>query len=222
MIKVERGDKPEVLKNNADKWTEEFLEARNLGKVTDTVRYRYRHSNIKQTLRQDAYDKCVYCESKVSHANPGQTDHIAPVSIKPERYVCWDNLAYVCEECNRRKGAYYDETHPLVNPYEEEPSEFIWFYGPAVFHRVNNERGRVTKAKLGLSRLGLYERREEKLGHVFEIIEKYRGAPEGAYKQILKEEIEHMMAPHAEYAAATRSFVAAVLGEEYDNFSVAA
>ena len=121
MIRLTKAHKPGVLGNQADAWTREYLELLEAGdEVPDSVRYRYRHPDVKEALRTEASYKCIYCESKISHVFPGETDHLAPVSERPDLYVRWENLGYVCKECNRAKGAYYSEAEPLINPFTDE------------------------------------------------------------------------------------------------------
>ncbi|WP_321395882.1 HNH endonuclease signature motif containing protein [Emcibacter sp.] len=107
MIKLDKLPKPQVLEDNEENWTDEYLK---LKAGDDTVpkaaRFRYRHPDIKETLRQETFEKCVYCESKISHVFPGETDHIIPVTKAEDKIVSWDNLAYVCKECNREKSDY--------------------------------------------------------------------------------------------------------------------
>ena len=107
MIKLTKGDKPEVLVKNGQSWKAEYVTAVENGNLKDSQRYRYRHSSIKEAIRAETHEKCAYCESKISHIHPGETDHISPVFHRSDLCVEWDNLTLVCSECNRRKSDYY-------------------------------------------------------------------------------------------------------------------
>ena len=133
MIRLEKGPEPHVLSQNGTQWTEDYCTGLEDGSLTDTQKFRYRHPEIKQTIRAETYDKCAYCESKISHVHPGETDHIFPVSRRPDLFVSWNNLTFVCTECNRQKLDYYSEAEPLVNPYIDQPSDHLIFFGPMVF-----------------------------------------------------------------------------------------
>ena len=164
MIRLTKAPKPRILEDHAEVWTREYLELLEAGDdVPDGIRYRYRHAQIKETLRTESSDKCIYCESKISHVFPGKTDHLAPVSRRPDLYLCWENLGYVCKECNRSKGAYYSGVEPLIDPFWDEPSEHLAFYGPTVFHLPGDMIGLRTIRKLKLCRSALLERRRELL-----------------------------------------------------------
>ena len=128
MIRLTKAPKPKILEDNAEVWTQECLALLQAGgDVPDPIRHRYRHPQIKETLRKEASDKCIYCESKISHVFPGETDHLAPVSQRPDLYLCWENLGYVCKECNRAKGAYYSDLEPLIDPFSDDPGEHLAF-----------------------------------------------------------------------------------------------
>ena len=67
MIHVAKAQKPQVLEDNAEEWTQEYLGLLEAGAdVPDRVRYRYRHSDIKTTLRSESSDKCKRLEALVA------------------------------------------------------------------------------------------------------------------------------------------------------------
>ena len=167
MIRLEKGPKPSILAEHEQKWTEDFLAVLNRGeKASDTVRFRYRHRDIKQAIRDESFDKCIYCESKFSHVSPGQMDHILPVSRRADLAFNWDNLGYVCEECNRSKHDYFDPAEPLINPFTDEPDKHLVFFGPLVLHVPNDSKGLRTRIILKLSRGSLVERKKERIESV--------------------------------------------------------
>src|SRR5215204_673963 len=98
MIKLTKGPAPDILAQNRVKWADEYEAWRTGRDVPAAAQYRYRHPEIKTALRAETFDKCVYCESKISHIHPGETDHIDPLHHRPDRVVDWDNLAYICHE----------------------------------------------------------------------------------------------------------------------------
>ncbi|MCB9234232.1 MAG: hypothetical protein H6581_21425 [Bacteroidia bacterium] len=74
----------------------------------------YGAQEVKEQLKADQFNKCVYCEAIFSHTSPGDVEHFRPkAAVKqgakgrleyPGYYWLaydWDNLFYSCEICNR-------------------------------------------------------------------------------------------------------------------------
>ena len=214
MIKLTKGEKPEVLVKNGQSWKAEYVAGVKTGNLKDSQRYRYRHPSIKGALRAETHEKCAYCESKISHIHPGETDHIFPVFHRPDLCVDWDNLTLVCSECNRRKLDYYNEEEPLVNPYVDEPSDHLIFFGPMVLHW--DAMGFRTRKKIGLSRTQLIERKQERIEQLNTLVQQWRETPNGPTRQFLKEEILKYAADDAEFAGTFRAFIRGEMGWEID------
>jgi len=66
MRKLEKLSIPDVLRDNHDNWLRDYL----ADKTDSTKKNRYRHSEIKSTLKEETGWKCVYCESKIGHNSP--------------------------------------------------------------------------------------------------------------------------------------------------------
>lgn len=208
MIRIEKAEKPKVLEDNAVAWAQEYLGMLEAGvAVPDRVRFRYRHSDIKTTLRSESSDKCIYCESKISHVFPGETDHLAPVSERPDLYVTWENLGYVCKDCNQWKGAYYDEDEPLIDPFSVDPSEHLAFFGPVVFQQPGDLLGFRTIHRLKLCRGALLERRREMLEGLQVMIDQWSNMPEGPTRDLFKSQVVEQADRTHEYSAAAKAFL---------------
>ena len=208
MIKLTKGQKPAVLASNEEHWAREFIEALEAENLTDTTRYRYRHPDIKAALKAETHDKCAYCESKVSHVHPGETDHILPRLKRPDLVVSWANLTFVCSECNRRKLDYYSQDEPLVDPYASEPSEHLNFVGPLVLHR--DDTGFRTTRRIQLSRAELVERKQERIEQVNMLVQKWKETADGATKEFLRQEIVHYAASCSEFSATMAAFLGSI------------
>ena len=205
MIKLTKCDEPKVLVANCQSWKAEYVTGVKTGNLTHTQRYRYRHPDIKKTLRAETHEKCAYCESKISHIHPGEIDHIFPVSRRPDLCVDWDNLTLVCSECNRRKSDYYNEDEPLINPYVDEPSEHLIFCGPLVLHQ--DAMGLRTTKQMELSRTQLIERKQERIEQLNMLVQHWREMSNGPTRQILREEIMKYASDDAEFAGTIRAFI---------------
>jgi uncharacterized protein (TIGR02646 family) len=125
-------EEPAVLAANAALWLEEFLP----DQTNKTKRYRYRHADIKSTLRAETSDKCVYCESKLGHSAPGDIEHKVPSSKVPQLHFDWANLTLACQECNRRKNAFYLEHDGFLDPYVDDVEAMLEHHGPVVMWRT--------------------------------------------------------------------------------------
>jgi hypothetical protein len=209
MIKLTRGSKPVVLEENAEMWTEEFTaHVGPLNAMTATIRYRYRDPEIKIAVKRDSHNKCIYCESYVSQVHPGEIEHILPVSKRRDLVVDWDNLAFVCTECNRGKGDYLEPGLPLVNPYVDEPREHLAFFGPTVHHRTGSARGEITVRQLKLhKRSDLWERRKERIEQLQLLLDRIEAETSGPLRDALESALGDELADDKVYAATSREFV---------------
>lgn len=125
----------------------------------------YKHPRNKEALKQAASDKCMYCESKISHIDFAHVEHIKPKADGkfPELEFVWENLGYACPKCNNEKSDKYHNELPYVNPYNEAPQAFFYASGSWLFVKRGNERADITMLDLGLNRPALLEKRLEKI-----------------------------------------------------------
>ncbi|MDX2510310.1 MAG: hypothetical protein QNK28_12255, partial [Desulfobacterales bacterium] len=79
-------EEPEVLHSNCQQWLELYV----ADQGNSTKKYRYRHPDIKTTLKNETGYKCVYCESKIGHNTPGDIEHKIPSSKHIEFHFYWD------------------------------------------------------------------------------------------------------------------------------------
>lgn len=211
MIKLTKAAKPQILVNNAAKWTAEYIACLNANqKPSDAIAHRYNHPDIKNALETETYGKCAYCESKIKHIEFGDIEHILPKkkNARPDLYVEWNNLTLSCEVCNRtNKKDYYDPQMPLVNPYIDEPDDFFIFLGTLISPRNNNPRGFVTESTLDLNRSDLVIRRNERLQSINKLLFSWEQASDIMIKNVLANEIKKECAPDKEYSAFVRHFL---------------
>lgn len=81
MRKLRKGPVPPILELNAADWTSDLLEALERDeKPTKTQIGRYNTPEIKSAIRAETLNKCAYCESKISHIDHGDIEHIIPKS----------------------------------------------------------------------------------------------------------------------------------------------
>jgi len=133
----------------------------------------YNHRMNKEALRSASFDKCMYCESKISHIDYAHIEHIKPKAPDkyPELLCTWENLGYACSRCNTNKSEKYVESTPYIDPYSEEPEEHIFTSGAFLFAKNGSERGALTISDIDLNRIELIEKRQERITEVIKAIE---------------------------------------------------
>lgn len=213
MIKLQKQECPQVLIKNKEQWTEELLEHLSSGSnPPPNIFQRYRHSDIKQAVKEDSYEKCIYCESKVTPTYYGDIEHLKPKKKYPKLTFEWSNLGFVCRICNNNKLDKYDEELPYINPYQENPSDFLKALGAFIYHKANNRRGEITEKDLDLNRMQLIEARKERIDQIRNLIDKYTIEQNPSLKGTLLREIQIELADNKSYSMCLCS-IFANLGE---------
>lgn len=128
--------------------------------------WNYKHTDNKNALKEASFHKCMYCESKTSHVYYWDIEHIKPKSKFPELEFDWNNLGYVCAKCNWNKSDKFDETTPFVNPYDDNPEDYIIFNWAFTFTKQWNERWDITIKDIDLNRVELLEKRQERIDSI--------------------------------------------------------
>lgn len=181
---------PNILITNGQKWTIELMGYVNSGqKIPQYVEAKYRHADIKQEIKLETEDKCIYCESFVSHQYPGDVEHIIPKSVYPRLTFTWNNLSFVCYWCNNHKRAILDKNLKLLNPYKDTISSHLRAFGPMIFHINDSKRGELTCKEIKLNRRELLDRRIDAIKDLNTLIDKYNRETSPALKDILLDEL---------------------------------
>lgn len=209
MINIKKLEEPEILKKNKKRWTERYLELYNSGKsIPNPLKFKYREKEIKDQIRKETYDKCAYCESKISHVSPGDIEHILPKKYCKELVFEWTNLTLSCEQCNRtRKNDYYDPKDPLINPYTDNPSDHLMALGAFITHMPGDKKGELTEKVLELNRKELIERRKERLESLVNLADKYAREDNLLLKEILKNQLLKEADNDKEYSFVVKGYL---------------
>lgn len=211
MIKLSKLNEPQILIDNKQAWTSEYLQL--LGSSSDipySVKYRYRNPEIKEQIVKETHNKCAYCESKLSHVCPGDVEHILPKAkdARPDLYVEWTNLTLSCEECNRtRKKDYYNPDDPLLNPYVDNPEEHLLAEGPLIIHRPNDRKGEITEKVLEINRTELLERRIDRIKNLVNLADKWKAETNVTLKKIFEKELKKEADPDKEYSFIVKGYL---------------
>lgn len=177
--------------------------------VPEALEASYRDPDVKKFIKLETSEKCAYCESKITHVDHGDIEHILPKSLFPQYRLTYWNLTFVCKRCNQFKDVYHNDALPLLNPYNEKPSNELMACGPMLTQVLNRARGYVTIRELRLNRPELLERRMERLDRLVPLIERVAATKKTQVKKALIHALLQEMEPDKEYSFVVRAFFAA-------------
>lgn len=208
MVKLTKLDKPQILSTNETQWTKELIDKINSGnKVPDSIYNKYNQKDIKDKLKEETHDKCMYCESIVNHVAHEHIEHFRPKAKNkyPELTYKWKNLGLACPKCNMNKSDEFDEQLPFVNPYKEDPSDFFIAVGNFIYSRPGNKKAHLTNKILELNRPELIESRKERLKSIELMINNYVNEDNTILKQAILDEILIEIQPNRQYSFCAKS-----------------
>lgn len=208
MIRLTKGELPEILRRNARAWTDALLARLRAGEEpTQAERTRYRHEDVKAALLAETKGKCAYCESHVRHVAYGDIEHIVPKSARPELTFEWPNLTLACDVCNTNKSNHFGNHEDLVDPYVVDPADHFDFPGAMVIPKPGSRPGLGTETTLKLNRIELLEKRSERLKNLARQLHLLTEV-DPALREILKRDLqENELAEGKEYVAMARAYV---------------
>jgi 5-methylcytosine-specific restriction endonuclease McrA len=177
-----KGDKPQVLVDNEETWTTEYLAAIPRGEAKRHERWR--HRQIREALRDELAGKCAYCEGFVKDVAFPHVEHIIPKGLRPDLAHRWENLTSACPRCNVAKDDFYDEENGLLDPYQDDLDAHLIFLGGLINWGLGSFRGELTVRRLGLNRLDLINARAKRLGEVRQVVDEWHTAEE-SLKEVL-------------------------------------
>ena len=152
MIRLNQGAKPQVLVENSEAWTAEYVNwwQNRVG----TEPHHYAREDIRKALEAETSSKCAYCEGQISDVAYTNIEHKLPKSRHPHSVCAWENLTIACPRCNTNKGDYDAPECPLLDPYTDDVEEAVAFGGPLALPR-GGDRSRATITRLRLNRMDL-------------------------------------------------------------------
>lgn len=167
----------------------------------------YKHLDNKLALQNASYDKCMYCESKVSHIYYGDVEHIKPKGIYPQLKFDWDNLGFVCAKCNGAKWNQYDEQTSYINPYQEDPADHVIAVGAFIKHKKGSERGEITIIDIDLNRVNLIEKRQARINEIEKAVDSCFRTSNEILKQNALSELKKEAEADKEYSMIINAFL---------------
>lgn len=214
MIRIDKQSEPSILRNNKVTWTNELMGyIRRDEEVPASLKNRYNHDEVKTTLKNECYYKCMYCESTVSHVAYEHIEHIRPKAKNkfPELTYEWTNLGLACPICNHNKGDRYDIDTPFINPYEDNPEDHFIALGAFIYHKSGDKRAYLTEIEIGLNRPELIQQRAERVNIIRNLFDLYTYETNSTIKESIRREIEIEIGRDKPYSFCTRSIYQALL-----------
>ena len=211
MIRLNQGAEPQVLVENREAWTAEYVDW--WQSRVGTEPRRYAHEEIRAALESETSSKCAYCEGRISDVAYTHIEHKLPKSRYPNLVCAWENLTIACPRCNTNKGEYDAPECPLLDPFVDDVEEAVAFGGPLALPR-GGDRSRATITRLRLNRMDLLFARGETLSRLdglLDLVE--RAANQPAALRALWLDIDIVTAAEGEFASACRYFLAWQMGE---------
>lgn len=143
----------------------------------------YGAQDVKDQLRKDQHDKCIFCECTLLDKDGGEVEHFRPKTAyrqdkikgsykKPAYYLCayeWENLSLSCHACNRRKHVFFPLFNPndrftskenpiLINPFNVDPAAHLEFKRYEVFPKFNKNGNKDEMARWMIEELDMLNR----------------------------------------------------------------
>ena len=207
MRNLTKQPEPDVLHDNKVDWLIAYLADQN----NKTNKYRYRHPDIKNALRQETDWKCVYCESSIGHNTPGDVKHKIPSSAARTRHFDWDNLTIACTECNRRKNAYYSAVKPFLDPYVDDVESRTQHIGPILDCKRGDTDAEITVKILELhnrERVALILKKIEKIEQLNDLYERYHSAMGTPLGEVIRNQLIKKADQKSEFSGMVASILA--------------
>ncbi|MFK5947757.1 MAG: HNH endonuclease [Methylococcales bacterium] len=162
----------------------------------------YKHHTNKEALKKANNDKCMYCESKISHIDFAHVEHFKPKANDkfPDLKFVWENLGYACPKCNNEKSDKFHNDTPYIDPYSEEPSEYFYVAGALLLIKNGSERSEISIKDIDLNRPDLLEKRLEKINEIQKAITACHRTTNTVLKDAALNELMQESAPDKEYS----------------------
>lgn len=169
----------------------------------------YRHPDVKDSISIETRNKCAYCEGKILSLHWGDVEHIRPKDQFPDERLQYENLTLSCPKCNNNKSNYYSDEQPIINPYNDEPSDHIVALGQFFRKKNSDKKGERTILLLKLNRDGLHEKRNEQIDALEALVDKFNEESDGLIKDSLKKQIVYECSEVSEFSFSLRSYLKA-------------
>ncbi len=174
MIHLDRLSKPDILEAKQKEWTDKFIAS---GKSRPDFS-KYGHSEISETLRSISFNKCYYCERKLTDIH-SEIDHYIEVSDTTGKALAfdWENLFLACQNCNNKFPNSKIPVNQALNPFYDSDYEIeshLTFENEIITAQNNSEIGLRTIQKFKLDSDSLDKIRSKHLLNFKDVLLKIR------------------------------------------------
>jgi uncharacterized protein (TIGR02646 family) len=171
----------------------------------------YKHPKNKEALKNASHDKCMYCESKISHIDFAHVEHIKPKAADkfPHLEFDWANHGYVCPKCNNAKSDKYFDGLEFIDPYSEDPDEHLCVFGAMIFNKRGSERGEITIREIELNRAELFEKRTGRISDIQKALEACFRTQSPVLRDLAIDELKKEADNDKEYSIFVKALLAA-------------
>lgn len=179
---------PESLRENAEQWTADLMDAVEQYKIQGTpvpkyLQNRYKNDDVLASLKKmygDSYGRsyCCYCETQIGVVDYPHIEHRKPKSPDrfPECTYDWHNLHLACEKCNGKKRDQWDIENEILDAVKDIPmSDHLGYCTggiDGIYRETLSNRGITTVNHADLDREELLRARLEVYQATREAIEK--------------------------------------------------
>lgn len=152
MRHIDRLQIPEILNNKHEEWQAKFEQKLLRNPKTRPDSSKYGHRDIRKQLDSCSFNKCFYCESKLTDS-PREIDHYVEVAVAPALAYEWTNLYLSCSNCNDKLDHNEIPVTDALNPCkdsDEEIQRHIVFEKECICSQAGSTKGLNTIRKFRL------------------------------------------------------------------------
>ena len=163
MIKLELNPCPDRLTPKSQ--AELTLEYKNTEKSVWNIDW------LKEAISNMSFGKCCYSEIRLGEESKYmEIEHFHPKKPYQDEVMLWGNLFPSCKKCNATKLNHDTIIEPIVNPFIDNPKDYLYFKNYRYFPKNNSQIGKTTINVLALNDRNHFVTTRYKIGN--EIIER--------------------------------------------------
>jgi uncharacterized protein (TIGR02646 family) len=208
MRRIEKLAAPDILRDNADNWTQELLAAAVGSDEFSNIQSRYRHREIREQLRRETSGKCAYCESLIGAVAYPHIEHMRPKHLHRELTFHWINLTLACPVCNVNKSNDDATEENFVNPYADNTEARFRFIAGFMTCQPDDLPARNMVNWLDLNRGDLVIQRTEVIERVQSIYLEAIALERGARRAFIRHSIARLTRAGSTYSRVAEDFAA--------------
>ena len=168
MIKLELPPKPRQL-------TDE-LQSRLTQEYKDTGKAVWKIEWLNHAVSDMSYSKCCFSEIRLGEESKYmEIEHFYPKKQYPDKVMEWGNLLPSCKKCNGTKREHDTLKEPILNPFVDNPKDYLFFKNYRYYSKNQNEIGYRTIEVLGLNDRNHFINPRFKIGNeIIEVLQDFK------------------------------------------------